>query len=203
MLQSVSSAAPHIVGGHFTKIAEEVDIAPLKAELDAHPELWNRHPYRKIADDTPHASMDDIWLRYRPLSELTSTAAYAEPHIPVWYPAADALPAVKPIIYGLMAHVDGEMLCGVLITRIPPGAGIGLHHDAGWHVEYTEKFYVSVQSAPGARFYCAAEGPEWIEPKAGEIWLFDNRKPHFVQNDSPIDRITLIVCIRTTLFGRP
>ena len=188
---------------HFTRIAEGVDVEPLKAELAAHPELWNQHPYRKIADNSPHADMSDIWLRWRALNELTSTAAYSEPHIPVWYPAADALSSVKRIIYGLMAHVDGEMLCGVLITRIPSGAGIALHSDAGWHAEYTEKFYVAVQGAPGARFGCTTEeGTECIEPNPGDIWLFDNRKPHFVQNDSPIDRITLIACIRTTLFGR-
>jgi hypothetical protein len=187
---------------HFTRIAAGVDVAPLKAELAAHPELWNQHGYRRTL--APHAAMADIWVRYRALTELTSRDAYGEPHIPVWYPAADALPSVKPIVHDLMARVEGEMLCGVLITRIPPGAGIGLHHDEGWHVAYTEKFYVSVQSAPGARFYCAApEGVEWIEPNTGEIWLFDNRKPHFVQNDSPVDRITLIVCIRTAMFGRP
>ena len=188
---------------HFTRIAEGVDVEPLKAELAAHPELWNQHGYRKAVDGSPHATMADIWVRYRALDELTSPAAYKEPHIPVWYPAADALPSVRRIIYGLMAHVDGEMLCGVLITRIPPGAGIALHTDDGWHVDYTEKFYVSVQSAPGSVFGCTTEGgTECIEPNPGDIWLFDNRKPHFVQNDSPIDRITLIACIRTALFGR-
>lgn len=175
----------------------------MQAELNAHPALWNQNPYRKIVKDSPHAAMTDIWLRYRPLNELTTPAAYREPHLPVWYPAADVLPSVKPILFGLMAHVDGEMLCGVLITRIPPGAGIDLHADDGWHVDYTEKFYLSVQSAPGARFCCETEeGSECIEPKTGEIWLFDNRKPHCVRNDSPVDRITLIACIRTSLFGR-
>ena len=30
-------------------IRSGVDVAPLLAEIDAHPELWNQHPMRKAA----------------------------------------------------------------------------------------------------------------------------------------------------------
>ena len=42
---------------------------------------------------------------------------------------------------------------------------------------------------------------EELTPLPGEIHHFDNRKPHWVQNDSGHDRMTLIVCIRTDRYG--
>ena len=184
---------------HFTKIAD-VDVGPLNAQLAAHPELWNRHGYRKA--QKAHAGMSDIWLRYRDFRELDGPGKYREPHIPVWYPAWPVLTEAKPIILDLMTRVEGEMLCGVLITKIPPGEGIKAHVDGGWHVEYTEKLYVCLESAPGALFVCNEGQTEALNPKAGEVWLFDNRKNHWVENNSDRDRVTMIVCIRTEKYGR-
>ena len=102
-----------------------------------------------------------------------------------------------------MAKVQGEMLCAVLITRIPPGSGIDPHIDKSWHVEYTEKFYLTLKGAPGAAFYCDdGTWEESIEPRPGDLYLFDNRKRHWVENQSDQDRVTLIMCIRTDMFGR-
>lgn len=33
----------------FVKIADGIDVAPVLAELDAQPELWNVHPERTVA----------------------------------------------------------------------------------------------------------------------------------------------------------
>jgi hypothetical protein len=76
--------------------------------------------------------------------------------------------------------------------------------DEGWHVEYYEKLYLSLRSAPGAEFWCEGSDGfhEKLEPRPGEVWLFDNRKPHWVINHSGYDRVTLIVCVRTRKFGR-
>lgn len=184
---------------HFLQVDDSIDVAPVLRELAANPQLWDQHTQRKTAPGTPHAQMSDIWVRYDalPLGHIDN------PHVPVWYPAWDALPSLRPIIFDLMARVEGEMLGGVLITKIPPGCSIEPHIDAGWHVEYYEKFYLSLQSVPGAVFGCSHRGDrEELEPYPGEVWLFDNRKVHWVQNDSDQDRITLIVCIRTDKFGR-
>jgi len=188
---------------HFTKIAEGIDVSALLGELRDNPGVWDRHAYRKHGAASPHAAMSDCWLRYRPIMELTSPAAFKAPHIPVWYPEAALLPEAKRIALDLMAMVRGEMLYAVLITKIPPLMGIAPHADEGWHVERTEKLYVSLQSAPGAVFGCDdGAWQESIEPAAGDCWLFDNRKRHYVENRSAIDRITLIVCVQTEMFGR-
>lgn len=191
---------------HFEKIAEGIPVQALLGQLEAHPELWDAYTARKVAPGTPHTRMSDIWVRYNDVTPFVQTGDYRtfnDAHVPVWYPAWAALPALRPIVMGVMAQVQGEMLGGVLITRIPPGEGIGRHSDDGWHVQYYDKFYLSLKNAPGAVFWCDADGvTEGLTPKPGELWLFDNRKPHWVVNESQEDRITLIICIRTALFGR-
>lgn len=191
---------------HFMKIADGIDVAPVMAQLDAHPELWDAHNWRRTAAGTPHTRMSDIWVRYNdvtPFKARGDFSGFNDLHVPVWYPSWDALPALRPIVMGLAAQVEAEMIGGILITRIPPGEGIDRHVDRSWHVGYYDKFYISISSKPGAKFFCEADGiTEALEPKPGEIWLFDNRLPHWVVNESDEDRITLIVCLRTELFGR-
>lgn len=190
---------------HFQRVST-LWIEDLIYELDKAPELWNQHTIRRDSVESPHTGMSDIWIRYNDVAPFEASGDYStfnDPHVPIWYPAAQCLPSAKEISMDLMKKVNGEMLGGILITKIPPGQGIDPHADFGWHVEYYDKFYVCLQNDPGARFYCEHEGvTEALEPKVGEVWLFDNRKRHWVENKSQRDRITLIVCIRTELFGR-
>jgi hypothetical protein len=188
---------------HFLKIADGIDVAPLNAALDCYHGLWNRHQSRRDEVGSPHRAVSDIWVRYNAPERLdpADPLGFNDEHVPVWYPAWAALPALRPIVFSLMALVEGEMLGGVLITRIAPGAGIAPHVDAGWHVDYFDKFYLSLRSAPGAVFYCDHDGlAEALEPRPGEVWRFDNRKRHWVENASGTDRVTLILCIRTDRF---
>lgn len=184
----------------FTKLYSGVDVSVVNAQLAEHPELWDSLNYRKTAPGTPHSRMSDIWVRYndvRPFQERDDYRGFNDPHIPIWYPAWDKLPSLKPIVFGLMTAVQGEMIGAILITRIPSGAVIDPHVDKSWHVDYFSKFYVSLQAAPGARFH--TEG-ELIEPEVGDIYRFDNKIKHWVTNESGQDRVTLIVCIRTAMF---
>jgi hypothetical protein len=182
---------------YFTLIREGVDVAPLVAQLQQHPELWDQNRMRKDGSGTPHSGMSDIWVRYNDKTECERTgdwSTFNHAHDSVWYPAYETLPALRPLIFDLMREVEGERLGGVLITRIPTGRGIAPHVDRGWHVEYYDKYYVSLKSARGASFHC---GDEWICPRPGDIYRFDNRIEHWVENQSGFDRVTLIVCIRS------
>jgi len=188
----------------FDKLPFGFDVAELRAALAAHPELWDQHSIRKTAPGTPHAAMSDIWVRYNDVSPFKASGDFSrfnDAHVPIWYDAwtkcPDVKAALRPILFGLMEYVEGEMLGGVLITRIPNGCGIDPHVDRGWHVEYYDKFYVSIESAPGAEFWC---GDEFISPAPGDVYRFDNRLEHWVTNRSGQDRMTLIVCIRTDKY---
>ena len=189
---------------HFLKIGIEDFYPRVLTELASHPDLWDRHSIRKTSPGSPHTRMSDIWVRYNdsePFEASGNWKGFNDLHIPVWYEAWEQLPSLKPILFRLMAKVQGEMLGGVLITRIPPGGRIDPHRDDSWHVRYFDKFYLSLQSGQGADFCCIADTvTERLNPKPGEIWRFDNKKLHWVENNSDEDRITLIVCIRTEKF---
>lgn len=179
---------------YFQHIAD-YDIHPLKAELACSPDLWNQHNARKTAEGSPHAQMDDIWVRFRDPDELTSPEKYNEPHEAVNYPAWDALPAFELIVDDIMARVEADALGGILITRIPPQGKILPHNDrGGWHAEhYNRKVYLPIQANDKCVNHCMDES---VAMKAGECWSFNNLLTHSVENNGDSDRITAIICMR-------
>lgn len=188
-------------------VMDNVDVKPILSQIEAKPHLWNQYGYRKDLD--AHKEMADIWVRYNDIINLDmgNPTAFNEPHIPVWYPAWRELTALHEIIHMLMTITDGEMLGGVLITKIPPGGKILPHTDTGWHVDYFSKFYLSLKSPEGSVFAFQEEGApddtrEEVRPKVGEVWFIDNRKRHWVDNPTDKERMTLIVCIRTEKYWR-
>ena len=187
---------------HFQKICDGIDVEPLREQLAENPILWNMHGNRMARPNNPFAASDDIWGRYNDISKARPDfSGFNDEHVPVWYPAWHTLPALRPIVFGLMARVEGEMIGGVLITRVGPGREIKPHTDSGWHVNYFSKFYIAIDNDPGACFYCEHEGvTEELCPEPGSIWYFDNRKLHWVTNASGKARQTLIVCIRTAMY---
>lgn len=190
---------------YFLPVADRIDVAPLVAEIDAQPELWNQYRLRKDTPGSPHAEMDDIWLRNNDPDRLADgRAAFNEPHIPIWYPAWKRLPAARPIVFGLMALVQAEMLCSVYITRIPPGGKIHPHADRGWQPAYCDRLYVALRSPIGSYFRCDCGSgvTETLGPSVGDVHMFDNTRPHWVDNFSDEWKMTMIVSLRTDFFGR-
>lgn len=175
------------------QIADGIDVAPLLAQLDHHPELWNVYPERRIG---PHQDVSDIWIRYFSREVLASgPQAYREKHPFSFYPAWDALPELRPIVAKVIEIERANVLGGLLITRIPSGGQVGWHHDRGsWHAEYFDrKIYVPLRS----NSRCINRvGKEWCIMWPGSAWYFDNQISHAVENNGDTERVTLIVCLR-------
>lgn len=182
---------------NFHKIAEGVNVLSLQHAVARQPELWNQNRLRTTHPGTPHTQVDDIWIRFndlKPYEESGEKAHILDQHESIWYPAADRLPQIRPIIFSLMTAVEGERLGRVLITRLGPGKRISPHIDGGDHAAYYDRYHITLQGLPGFKFRA---GDEEICMRTGEIWWFDNSKEHELLNNSPHDRITLIVDIRT------
>jgi hypothetical protein len=181
---------------HARRIAQGIAVDAALAEVLASP-WWGQFPAR-TGHASPHSGTDDLWLRFRAPDELTSPAAYGEPHFATWYPAWATVPALRPIIYNLMWLVRAEYLGGVLVTRIPPGAQVAPHHDRGsWHSEWLgTKAYVILSA--NSRCVNRYETEEY-RMEAGEAWLFDNQVTHSVRNDGDTPRIALIATMRTEI----
>ncbi len=183
--------------GSFFKITDNIDIDALKNNLINHPELFGQYGQRKYADKSPHNGMTDIWVRYNdinPYIEKGSMEGFNDEHESSWYPVINDLPEIVPIVFDIMKLMKGERLGGVLITKLPAGEKIDRHEDHSWHAHYYEKIYVPIQNENGAKF-CFDDGE--INPEVGEAYWFNNNVPHWVINDSSIDRIAMIICIKT------
>lgn len=176
----------------FLKIAEGLDVLPLMLAIHAQAELWNQNTLRTAHPGTAHAQADDIWLRFNEISG--DGMSVIDDIMCRNYPALEQLPQARPLIFGLMARVEGEQLGRTLITRLKPGACITPHQDQGAPATYYERFHILLQSKPGAIFRA---GDEQVQMRTGECWWFDNTQVHEVVNHSDDDRITMIIDIRT------
>lgn len=169
-------------------ISSGINVQPLYWALLKNPQLWNQHTMRTAHPGSPHHGLDDIWVRFG----KTDAAMLGEAHASEWYEAADAL-GVKPLLRDLMRLVDGDVLGGVLITRIPAGATCKPHVDSGWHALQYEKYAIQIASAPGQKF--CFEGQE-LETAPGDLFWFNNQHLHWVENPTNYERVTLIACIK-------
>lgn len=183
--------------------SHSVEAGLILRELDRHPWLWGQFGRRKTMPGTPHEGMTDVWVRYndcRPFEVRGDWSGFNDPHIPIWYPAATACPILKDYVLSVAGYYQAEMIGGVLITRIPEGHRIEPHTDVGWHQTYFDtKLYLSLEAPEGAVFGTHHGS---ITPKPGELWRFDNSTEHWVTNDGPGNRTTLIICLRTDYFRK-
>lgn len=180
---------------NFLKVADGIDVIPLLAAIQMHPELWNQNTLRTEHELTPHKEVSDIWIRFNDLEPYKQTgdiATVVDEHESIWYPAASVLP-VRGLIFDLMRRFEAERLGRVIITRLPPGKQIDPHEDGGEHAKYYKRFHLLLQSLPGALFHCE---DETVNMRTGECWWFNNGLTHSVVNNSADDRITMIVDIK-------
>lgn len=184
---------------HMQKQPFTVEVDGLNEKIKQHPELWNRYTIRtKLYKNSPHREVDDIWIRYRDISEFDpeNPQAFAGEHLSMWYAAYYYLqPEIDSVLRSVMNNFPNSTLGGVLITRIPPGKQVYRHSDAGfWHSEYYKtKVLVLLESAPGQTF--SFENKSYAGVK-GEVFKFNNLVDHWVENNSDVDRVSLILAVR-------
>ena len=175
-----------------------VDIKPLKKALEK-TDQWDKYPFRRLGN-SPHKEMVDIWARYNDIQPYLKTGDLSglnDPHDSVWY-RSQLTELIKPIAYKIMAKVGGERLGGILITKLQPYGKITTHTDDGWHAKYYDKYYVCIKDG-GSKFIFESG---YIRPKEGQVWWFDNSRPHGVENTNQ-ERIAMIVCIKIDRSQQP
>jgi len=180
---------------NFRLIHTGLDIAPIMAQLDAVPE-WGQYAERKEREGTAHGDLAaDLWIRYFPRETLKEPADYNRPGQCEFYPVWNKLPAIHQLVWGLMVSQRAVEIGGILCTRLPPGGRIERHSDAGgWHAErYNRKCYVVLRA--NARCIVECDGDEQVF-REGEIFEFDNTRPHSMVNGGNDMRTTLIICLR-------
>jgi len=178
----------------FKKLGISFDVSELHAAL-LKSDAWDLYPQRRMGD-SPHAQMVDIWARFADVSD-GDISRIGRPHESVWYPCSISLGNIKSISESVCAFVGGEYLGGVLITKLPPGGKIKPHIDNGWHAAEYEKIHLSVVTPKGS--YFGFENGR-IESVPGDCYWFRNDVPHWVENNSDSERISVIICVKTKQF---
>ena len=175
----------------IVKLTEGLPVDGLRLALQSHPELWDQNSARTESPDSPHFGLSDIWVRFAPPGSGATAS-----HRSVWYPSASVL-SVGPLVYPLMSLCEGEELGGILITKIPAGKRCLPHRDTQWHASFYEKFAIQIESDPGQSFCFHGES---LVTSPGDLYWFNNAHEHWVENPTKSDRVTMIVCIRTTVM---
>ncbi|UOF80163.1 aspartyl/asparaginyl beta-hydroxylase [Caudoviricetes sp.] len=175
----------------FMQLPVQFDVKPIQEYCEANPQLFDLNPGRRLAKNSPHAQMTDMWIRYAPDKVGTTE------HESVWYDEYKEVPLVKQICDILMVAVNGVKLGGVLITKLPPGKQILPHRDSSWHSQEYDKFYIPI-TRPEDSSYNFKSGTILGSP--GDTFWFDNFWTHWVLNNSKQDRLSMIVCIKTDAF---
>jgi mannose-6-phosphate isomerase-like protein (cupin superfamily) len=180
---------------NFRLLHAGLDVAPILAELQAVLD-WGLYPERKERDGTAHGDLTaDLWIRYFHRDTLIEPDDYNRPGQCVFYPVWDKLPSLHPVVWTLMASQRSVELGGILCTRLPPGGRIQRHSDGcSWHAQrYNFKCYIVLEA--NARCVVECDGEEQVF-REGEIFEFDNTRPHSMTNDGTTQRTTMIVCLR-------
>jgi hypothetical protein len=189
---------------NFHKIADGIDVGPLMLALRRHEKssaIWKEDTYLRDYAQGPFEDCESVILRFPPRTVHETEEALKkhlenfDQHENVDQPVFKLLPEARPLIFSLMAFVQGERLGRVIINKIRPGGVIYPHADTPDHANYWDRFHIVLQSQPGVIFRA---GSEKVYMGVGQAWWFDNTQEHEVINNSAEDRIHMVVDIRTS-----
>lgn len=182
---------------NFFNLVTGVNVLPLMLELQRKPELWDQHTIRTKTPGTPHGEVSDILLMFNQYQDVSQSELFGkvvDDKDVVPYPAWKELPAARPLIFGLLNQVSAIRLGRVIITKLPPGKVIPAHVDGGAPATYYTRYQIALHCLPGNQFVIE---DEVVEFNTGDVWMIDNTKEHAVINNSPEDRIVMIVDARS------
>jgi len=121
------------------------------------------------------------------------------------YPPFEMLPEARPLVFGLMARLEGEHLGRIFVSKVAAGGTAPVHDDIipqatqafphkikPWI--YYERYHLILQSQPGVVF---RTGDEQITPRPGEVWWNNKLEKHDVINNSVDDFMHVIIDIRS------
>ncbi len=172
---------------HFIRIARDLDIEPLLAELDAEPEMWlaDTSRQRKIRCQRHTLS---IYLRAakKPLPPGAKNAN--DVHESRVTRAAARFPRTLAFCENV-AGEWGAMLGRATLVTLLPKSQVFPHIDTGAYYWTRDRVHLVLRS-PGGSLLTAGE--ETVVMHEGELWVFNNKVRHSAYNPSEKPRIHLI-----------
>ena len=172
---------------NFRLLDPEVEIKPLLAEIQNNSALWLRDTSRqdkvKVQRET-----NTIYLRsaVKPFPPGVTSANDVHESHPT--KTAEKFPKVFSWVKGFAKSIGGE-LGRVTIVRLAAHGRVYRHIDRGAYYQLRDRYHLVLHSPAGSLL---GAGEEWVRMKPGELWWFDNKKPHEAINEADDWRIHLI-----------
>lgn len=101
------------------------------------------------------------------------------------------LELVEPIIQDLEKTHNG-VRGNVLLIKLTAKQNIERHHDSGDYLILSRRNHIPIITSSDVFF---GVGDEKINMRPGECWEINNSRTHFVDNNSDIDRVHLLIDI--------
>lgn len=101
------------------------------------------------------------------------------------------LELIEPIIKDLERIHDG-VRGNVLLIKLKAKENIAVHHDSGDYLMLSRRNHIPIVTSDDVFF---GVGEEKVNMQAGECWEINNSRLHYVDNNSDIDRVHLLIDI--------
>lgn len=157
----------------FFQLPVLFEVERLQAEVAALPaEAWVAHPDSVAGNSAARLISADG-------AETDSVHGQMLPT-----PWLAAMPYAQQVLAGF-----GVVWSRSRLMRLAPGAGVPEHADINYHWHTRVRLHIPIATRPQVRFHCDGET---VHMGAGEAWIFDNWRPHHVENGSETNRIHLV-----------
>ena len=157
----------------FIKLPFRFDVARLQQEVAAFPEeAWVRHPNNLDGN----SALRLITVGGGENDDVAGPMAMT-PHL-----------KASPYLQQVLAHF-GVVWSRSRLMRLGPGATVPMHTDINYHWHHRVRLHIPVVTRPEVSFHCDDQVVNMAE---GDAWIFDNWRPHKVENRSDVTRIHLV-----------
>lgn len=176
-------------GESFRLVASGIEVGPLLERLRGDPDLWLAEHGRQNYAGSAHRESQAIVLRW--CKEKTVQAAFTEIEA-VDCPAAEKLMPQAGAAFDAALDAVGEVEYPgrAMITRLKPWGRVYPHSDEGAYAEHYDRFHLCLAADEGSVFRVGAES---FTAKPGELWWFNHKREHSVENNGKADRVHLII----------
>ena len=172
---------------HFTKIAENEDIFPILAELEASPDMWlaDTSRQRKVRCQR---NTRNIFLRAakKPLPPGVTNAN--DVHESRIAPAAKYFKRTLDYCQSVATAQEGILGRATLVALLPK-CKVFPHIDVGEYYRKRDRFHLVLKSTLGSPL---TTEDETVVMREAELWVFNNKAVHWAENCSSETRIHLI-----------
>jgi outer membrane protein assembly factor BamB len=186
MPSTETSDGPQRTHANFKLFARRVDIAAIREEILGQPNAWLFDTVRQRTIQVQRHT-ESIFLRSA-LRSPNSTMPLEDVHPSQRTVLADRFPITMAWIEEF-AKTMRTSVARALIAKLKPQAQVFRHVDEGSYYKYRDRYHLVLTSTSGSPMTC---GEENVTMQEGELWWFDNKKPHESFNHSNEDRIHLI-----------